>query len=505
MHTGNPRAFRPNVVQLEGRDVPAITSIQLVGGILTVRTDNTDNAVQVSHDTSTVTVLDAKNNITNSYPAAAIARVDVFGGDGNDSLISRGKSGITVRLIGRGGNDYLEGDADRNVLIGGPGNDTLYGRGGDDICGGGDGNDFIFGGIGNDIVQGDAGNDYVNGGPGTDAISGGAGDDVIVSIDGQINDTVDAGGGTDTAWVDQVGSTREPVTGLDTQDFVRAVSEFANGADLTLDGDRIPDPALRIQDRPNDVYEAFFGRPLFPSAGPSINDIAQNVSPGTVSNARLNDGWFLSSLGAMLQSFPNLIKTNVVDFADGTYGVNFNGTFLRIDNDLPVEQYGDVLPAYAKVGPENSLWVPILEKAAATVENLNAPDYSLINGGHFPSDAFALYGATPESFQVPGVFFDSLQLGSLIQQKLSDNVSIAFTVTDVPPANVPLIPGQSYTVVSVTTDNLDVVTSVKLRNPTGVDGAGSTDADPQDGYVTVNIDDLFATPGQLDFGDFNNV
>lgn len=482
MHTGNPKSFRPTVQQLESREVMSVATVQLANSVLTVQTNAEDSNVTVVHNSSNITVRDAITDMVWNYPRSQVSRLIVSGSSGNDSFTSVGASGLVVNLYGRGGNDYLEGDTGGNILVGGPGNDRIFGRGGNDTLKGYDGNDFIFGGIGNDTITGDAGNDNLIGGQGADAISGSTGDDVLVTIDGALTDVADAGTGTDTVWVDLINGVQEAVTGLDGLDFIRPVAAFANGADTTLTGDRIPVPGLV---NGTDEYETFIGRPLFADVGPTLDDINQTTDD--TGNVILDDSWLLSSLGSMLEAYPNLIKTNVVDFGDGTYGVRFNGTFYRVDNRFPVSQFGSTLPTYAGVGAQNSLWVAVIEKAAATGTSTQNASYLLIDntfvaGGITPTVANALFGAPTQNFNVPGSFVNSSQLGVVLEQAVNSNFAVVFTETG----------GQSFTLVQLLFDSNGDVLQLVFR-------------DPSAGYFNVGIDTLFAASGRLSFGDFNNV
>lgn len=70
-------------------------------------------------------------------PAAAIARLVVTGGPGDDTIEFVGSQSVS--------------------LYGGPGNDVVTGGDGDDIVSGGDGRDFVYGGLGQDRVSAGAG------------------------------------------------------------------------------------------------------------------------------------------------------------------------------------------------------------------------------------------------------------------------------------------------------------------------------------------------------------
>lgn len=79
-------------------------------------------------------------------------------------------------------------------ITGTRGGDRLYGLGG---------NDVIKGLAGDDCLYGAAGKDRLTGGAGKDRIYGGSGNDVIAAKDGT-KDTVNCGGGRDTAKVDRI-------------------------------------------------------------------------------------------------------------------------------------------------------------------------------------------------------------------------------------------------------------------------------------------------------------
>lgn len=108
-------------------------------------------------------------------------------GHGHDAEGDR-LSGIE-RLAGSDFADRLEGDANDNALMGrdgddilngGAGNDRLSGEADNDTINAGTGDDILLGGDGNDILRGDAGNDTLHGGAGADNLRGGDGDDIFI-------------------------------------------------------------------------------------------------------------------------------------------------------------------------------------------------------------------------------------------------------------------------------------------------------------------------------------
>lgn len=100
---------------------------------------------------------------------------------------------ISDMMMGRGGDDTLEGGADHDTIYGGWGNDTT--GSGDDVLSGGAGNDLVWGEDGSDILSGDEGDDTVIGGGGADVLDGGSGDDSLLG--GAGSDTIYAGTGDD--------------------------------------------------------------------------------------------------------------------------------------------------------------------------------------------------------------------------------------------------------------------------------------------------------------------
>lgn len=153
--------------------------------------------------------------------------VTVIGGDGQDTLVSRGDvlavSEVEVIVLmgsanlevqasdgaeditgnigdnvisGWGGADTIRGGAGNDVISGGEGNDLLYGNGGADDISGGAGQDTLYGGAGSDTLDGGTGADNLNGESGADVLDGGDGNDALNGGFG--NDTMLGGAGSDT-------------------------------------------------------------------------------------------------------------------------------------------------------------------------------------------------------------------------------------------------------------------------------------------------------------------
>jgi hypothetical protein len=106
--------------------------------------------------------------------------------------------GARATIVGRAGDDRIEGTPGRDVIVGLGGRDVIFGAGGNDVICGDHGNDVIDGGDGDDRMSGAAGNDFITGVEGNDEIRGGDGRDVLNFGDEENgNDFVAGGDGDD--------------------------------------------------------------------------------------------------------------------------------------------------------------------------------------------------------------------------------------------------------------------------------------------------------------------
>lgn len=190
------------------------------------------------------------------------------GGNGDD--VATGGDGYDT-LLGLDGADSLSGGAGGDSINGYAGADTLLGGSENDNLSGGSENDLLIGGSGRDTLGGNGGNDTLIAGDGASSVSGGEGDDRIQSGSG--TDTLAGGAGNDRfvfATLDSVYSDR--IVDFSQGDLVdlSAMSAFLRlapdhftgiagevlvtpgGIEIDMDGDRIADRSIRIQD-PNDT------------------------------------------------------------------------------------------------------------------------------------------------------------------------------------------------------------------------------------------------------------
>ncbi|MAE66819.1 MAG: hypothetical protein CMJ18_21380, partial [Phycisphaeraceae bacterium] len=135
----------------------------------------------------------------------------IFGGGGGTMFIGlsddQGSQAISPANInaidadGNDGDDTLDaGSADPGTSIdfdGNRGNDLVFAGQGESEIEGGAGNDTLIGGPGPDTLIGGSGADVLNGKPGNDILLGGPDDDFMVWNDGDGNDFIDGGRGTD--------------------------------------------------------------------------------------------------------------------------------------------------------------------------------------------------------------------------------------------------------------------------------------------------------------------
>ncbi|MDF0553691.1 S8 family serine peptidase [Kamptonema sp. UHCC 0994] len=98
-------------------------------------------------------------------------------------------------LFALGGNDFILGSSDSEMIDGGDNNDRLIGGGGADTLNSGSGDNFLIGSQGDDILAGNSGKDILRGGQGDDLLIGFEGDDVLVGDKGK--DILKGGEGSD--------------------------------------------------------------------------------------------------------------------------------------------------------------------------------------------------------------------------------------------------------------------------------------------------------------------
>jgi hypothetical protein len=192
-----------------------LLSATLSNGVCIVTGGSGIDNVAITKTTTNLVV--KQNGVTKSFSLAAVKKITVNAGAGNDKVTVATNVYKAATLNGGDGNDYLSGGAGADTIAGGNGNDTELGNGGNDKLDGGAGDDNLNGGTGDDVETGDAGNDTETGGDGNDSLDG-----------GDQNDTLDGGTGADTL---------AGKTGLNTLRGGTGADKFisGNGADVVTD------------------------------------------------------------------------------------------------------------------------------------------------------------------------------------------------------------------------------------------------------------------------------
>lgn len=413
----------------------------------------------------------------------------------------------------------------------------LNGRGGNDSLSGGFGPDRILGGRGRDSLMGSGGDDYLNGGPGGDRLDGGGGADTIIAVDGYKSSTPtldvtqrDAVRGPtfrdpDIVWIDAATTAAHGTFNCDvvSSDFpqytvgpgtglVQVVS-FANGADSTLNGDAIGDPVMS-NGTTTFASKNYAAAPLFPiSVDPFWTrgvPTASNVVQGNLGNCAVAAGmaspFFVNYYDNPWGPAARVLRSRVVDFADGTYGVQLGDSVYRVDADLPASWDG---PAFSKGRAFDGslcLWPSIIEKAFATRMNMNYANIVATSS----LDVFALLGLQSE------YVYEHTEGVAVLKQKLNNerlrgegSRSRAAITMELFNLIGRVKEGHAYSFVSWWGDD-----SVLLRNPWGKDGdlITATDApldngvaNPNDGYIVVTFAELVNRRCQMMVGRTENL
>jgi hypothetical protein len=323
------------------------------------------------------------------------------------------------------------------------------------------------------------------GGAGDDTVCGGDGNDVLVTVGGGQSDHVYGEGGTDSFWVDAEATETvdasfgevlmgncHRVGGFQTLRAVGTTTTTNQTPSRELNGQNLLDPA------DSGTTANFSDRPLFASTGPSKDDIAQGG---------VGDCYFLAGLSSIAKTNANRIQQSVVDLGDGTYGVQFfsggSPQYYRVDGDLPVS---GSTPVYAKLGGQNSNWVPIMEKAFTFFRSNQGTYASIANG--WMSEAYLGLGSSSVAESTNGS-----DILNWLKSQLDAGKAVTFaTLPGAVPAGCPCVGSHAYMVESVNCvtfplpfgGSISIPVSVTLRNPWGYDGAGS-DSNTSDGYVTL--------------------
>ena len=218
-------------------------------------------------------------------------------------------------------------------------------------------------------------------------------------------------------------------------------------------------------------YASFARDPLYAAAGPKPDDVRQG---------ELGDCYLMASLSAIAKANQTMIENDIAQLPDDTYSVAFASgkktVVEHVDTKFPVDAEGRL--AYAQLGPSNSVWVAVMEKAFAEFRS-SANSYAAVNGG-WMAEVFSDFGLSNKSTTPPK---SSAALLSQLQADLKANDATTIGTNTAINAGVPLLADHAYVVDRVNLGSNGKPVSVRLRNPWGIDGAGNDGND--DGYVTV--------------------
>jgi Ca2+-binding RTX toxin-like protein len=172
-------------------------SITLVNGVLTLTGTAGKDTMDVIFDGLMYGADDGQVMQTQYYDPDDVAKIEMYGLGGNDTLRLDATVSDPANLFGGDGDDRLTGALRNDYLSGGPGNDVLTGNAGNDKLIGGDGNDAMLGGANNDTLDGGAGSDSFSGADGLDVADYTARNSpLVITIDNVPNDG-DPGGEMD--------------------------------------------------------------------------------------------------------------------------------------------------------------------------------------------------------------------------------------------------------------------------------------------------------------------
>ncbi|HEX8911067.1 MAG TPA: C2 family cysteine protease [Humisphaera sp.] len=417
--------------------------------------------------------------------------VNVIGTSGND-VITVGtwngqytvtENGQTTILAGTVNKIYVDAGAGNDVvkvapqitkaaiLVGGLGDDALYGAGGAD---------FLYGGAGNDRL-------YAGAGASVDWLYGEDGNDTLVAVGGGADHLL-GGNGTDNLWFgtgDQTDLTATEVLG----GWVHNIGKFANGASIEPAGQNLADPGL--QD-----YAAHYGplssdTPLFAATGPKMDDVRQGG---------LGDCWFMSGLASVAKAKPDVIRQAVTELGDGTYAVRYfddgAAKYYRVDAQLARKNSNNAV-IFAQPG-NNSLWVPIMEKAYA-FHRSDSHQYKEMNSG-WGDETMQALGKYTESDDV--IWHSNSTLATNMRNRLLAGGAVT-ACTDPAILGCSIVPSHCYSVVAVSSD----LKTITLRNPWGLDGktkysdGKTTFSDSSnDGYIKISMDQFGDDVWQIQYG-----
>ena len=317
----------------EGEDAAAITlsDAKILGG-----TGN-DGAIDFT-DGDILAAFDSTINGSKGNDGIQIGNVDaasnffVFGGQGDDQIVSNNADADGIVYSGDLGDDIINTGGADDSISGGEGDDDLTGGGGDDTIDGGAGDDDIAGGGDDDVISGGEGDDEISGGLGEDTITGGAGADTYENNGGDdtynfgsVSESAAATSGTDVTFDtieddDLVLDLSDVINNLAGNRFDGVVNQTDEG-DLTIvpAGDDLTFGEIK------DAFEAAYGNIVsdedtlevttfvIDAAGDDLDDSVFAVIHDGFGNLTSGDMMFELADAALAGGLPDLDFTAIID------------------------------------------------------------------------------------------------------------------------------------------------------------------------------------------------
>ncbi len=230
--------------------------------------------------------------------------------------------------------------------------------------------------------------------------------------------------------------------------------------------------------------------------GPTSSDIDQ----GSVA-----DCWLLAGLGSIAGKNQNLIRQNVVDFNDGTYGVRLGSNFYRVDNELGVVATANGAVAsnvqYAALGAQNSMWVAIVEKAV-THYSSSANTYASIAWGTTDEVYTAFRMKNVASTTISTYWYSSIMAADMYSRWTQGYALSIGSIAMTGGGN------HAFSIERFVLNAAGTVTDIVLRNPWATDGLNSftafasanSGASTTDGLFTVSVAQLYSSGGTVRWG-----
>ena len=377
----------------------------------------------------------------------SINRLEIDGTSGND-YISVWQSGTTYTVNANGTTSTVTGIFGELAIEGGAGDDTITVQSSVNItC-------LLYGGSGTNVLS-----------------AGGSAKSYIVTL-GAGSDTLNGNGVNTSYWADSGDTVNASATETSNGDVHRVTSFYQPFSSTpgtpgyistSLDGANLPDPT--DSGSTHRLTASLWG------TGPVMADVNQGG---------VGDCYYLSTIQSLAFAQPAKLQEMAVDLGDGTYAVQYKRggttTYVRVDGDLPNGYWNGGL-AYAHPLGGGPIWAAIFEKAYAFFRTASNT-YDSLN--------FGWTGSVFTDLGVANTTFSTWQsnLYNVLATALANHKAIAVITNSTVASGIPIIGSHAYSVVGVST--VSGVQYVTVRNPWGVDGAGS-DSNTNDGLGLISM------------------